>query len=76
MATVADMTLEQLKQLINDELDQRLTRVLGNLDAEDGDEAEAGLSWEEIRRRVEQHRWTPPTGAKSSIDFLREDRES
>jgi hypothetical protein len=33
-------------------------------------------SVEEILASIDRHRWTPPPGAKSSLEMLREDRDA
>ncbi|MEO8397046.1 MAG: hypothetical protein ABI700_28890 [Chloroflexota bacterium] len=74
MATIASMTPEDLKKFVEDRIDERLSRFLGTFElSEDHNDA---LSWDEVRASVEQHRWTPPSGAKSSLELLREDRDS
>jgi hypothetical protein len=74
MATIANMTLEELKQFVEETIDERLTRLLGTFEIED--ETDEEKTWDEIRASVEHHRWTPPSGAKSSLDMLREDRDN
>lgn len=69
------MTSEELKQFIEDLIDERLTRALGTFEAPDEDGDEANLTWDEIRANVEKHRPTFPPGAKSSLELLREDRD-
>lgn len=76
MATIANMTLEDLKKFVEETLDERLTRLLGTFEIPDEPDEDDSLTWDEIRASVEQHRWTPPPGAKSSLELLREDRES
>ncbi|MCC6617193.1 MAG: hypothetical protein IT320_27210 [Anaerolineae bacterium] len=76
MATIANMTIEQLKQLVEETIDERLTRLLGTFENDRADDADSSLSWAEISTLVEQHRKTPQPGGKSSLDMLREDRES
>jgi hypothetical protein len=76
MATIANMTLEDLKKFVEETLDERLTRLLGAFEIPDESDEDNGLTWDEIRASVERHRWTPPPGAKSSLELLREDRES
>lgn len=76
MATIANMTLEDLKKFVEETLDERLTRLLGTFEIPDESDEDDGLTWDEIRALVERHRWTPPPGAKSSLELLREDRES
>jgi N-acetyl-anhydromuramyl-L-alanine amidase AmpD len=77
MTTIADMTVEDLKQFIEATLDERLTQLLGKFEItdDDQDEPNENLSWDEIRTAVEHHRWTPQPGGKSSLELLREDRE-
>jgi hypothetical protein len=79
MATIGNMTLEELKQLISQTVDLRLKALFGDLEISDdvfaGDEPEDKRSWDEVRESIKRNRWTPPPGAKSSLDLLREDRE-
>lgn len=76
MTTIANMTLDELKQFVEETIDERLTRYLGTFEiADDSDESEA-LTWDEIRALANRPRWTPPPGAKSALEMLREDRDS
>jgi len=75
MMTSANMTFEDLKKLIEEMIDERLTQRLGAFEMNDAQESDDVLTWDDIRASAEQHRWTPPTDAKSSLAFLREDRE-
>lgn len=80
MATVQNMTLEQLQQMIDQRIDERLTVLLGRFDIEEDllftDEEPDTRTWEQVQQDIEHDRWTPPPGAKSSLELLREDRES
>ncbi len=76
MTTVANMTIEELKQFVEETIDERLTRLLGTFDTSEESTEDDNLTWDEIRASVERHRWTPPPGAKSSLELLREDRNS
>ncbi len=76
MVTIADMTLEDLKAFVEAAIDERLTRRLGAFEIPEEADEDDNLTWDAIRASVEQHRWTPPPGAKSSLELLREDRES
>ena len=76
MATIADMTMDELKKLVEETVDQRLTQLLGVFEIPDEPDDDESLTWAEIRASVDRHRWTPPPGAKSSLEFLREDRDS
>ncbi|MDX1994569.1 MAG: hypothetical protein SF029_19460 [bacterium] len=73
MATIADMTLEDLRKFVQETLDERLGRLLGTFELS-AQEDEDVLTWDDIRSMADQNRWTPPVKAKSSLDFLREDR--
>ncbi len=64
---VADLTMQELKALINRTIEDRLR-----------------LAWPGQRRNrpaaevlesMRRHIWTPPPGAKSSLELLREDRD-
>ena len=76
MATIADMTMEELKKLVEETIDRRLTQLLGTFEIPDEADEDEDLTWDEIRASVDRHRWTPPPGAKSSLELLREDRDS
>jgi hypothetical protein len=60
---VADMTVDELKALI----DQRILVALKPQDRR---------SVREILESIDRNMWTPPPGAKSSLELLREDRDS
>jgi hypothetical protein len=60
---VTDMTIDELKALI----DQRIHQVLKPQDAR---------SVQEILESIDRNMWTPPPGAKSSLELLREDRDA
>ena len=75
MATIANLTMEQLQQLIDQRIDERLTKLLGAFEIADEDDKDKNLTWDKVRAFVEQHRWTPPPGGKSGYEMLREDRD-
>jgi len=84
MATsIGDMTADELKRLIEDTVssavDERLERLLGRFEISEealfADDEPDLRTWEEVRRDIERNRWTPPPGAKSSLELLREDRD-
>jgi len=75
MTQIADMTLDDLKKFVEETLDERLTHLLGAFELPDEFDEDETQPWEKIRAAVEQRRWTPPPGAKSSLELLREDRE-
>jgi hypothetical protein len=68
MATerVGDMTLDELKTIINQVVVERLRAWPRSSDPR---------SLQEILDSIDRHRWTPPPGAKSSLELLREDRD-
>ncbi len=76
MATIANMTLDELKKFVQETIDERLTQMLSTFEIPDESDEDNNLTWDQIRESVEQHRWTPPPGAKSSLELLREDRDS
>ncbi len=80
MATIEKMTIEQLRRLIDERIDERLTDLLGKFEIDEeelfADEEPDARTWEQVKQDIERDRWTPPPGAKSSLELLREDRES
>ncbi len=63
---VGDMTIEQLKAVINETVNDRVKgiRKLGG-----------GRSVKEINESIRKHRWTPPPGSPTNLELLREDRD-
>jgi hypothetical protein len=81
MDTIADMTLEELKQLIYDLMEERRIEYLfGDVDSEDptlnADETPDTRTLEEVYESIERNRWTPPPGSPSPSQMIREDRDS
>jgi hypothetical protein len=80
MATIGNMTLDELKALIDQRISERLSRLLGQFEMGEeelfADEDPDTRSWEQVQQDIERDRWTPPPGAKSSLELLREDRDS
>ncbi|MCU0497899.1 MAG: hypothetical protein MUF87_11150 [Anaerolineae bacterium] len=74
MATIANMTLEELQQLIDARIDERLTHPLGKfeLDQEElfVDDEPDTRSWEQVKQEIELDRWTPPAGREVVIGTL------
>jgi hypothetical protein len=68
MATdrVGDMTMEELKTLIETTVDQRIRKVR---------KPQSTRSVDEINETIRKHRWTPPPGTPSVVELLREDRD-
>jgi hypothetical protein len=66
---VGDMTVQELRQLIRQEVDQHLgIRELL-------ERPKDTRSVQEILESIDRHRWTPPPGSKSTGELLREDRD-
>lgn len=63
---LANMTRPELEALI----EAIVTRKLHSLPRDT-----QPRTWDQARRSIDQHRWTPPAGAKSSLELLREDRD-
>ncbi|GAB4516380.1 MAG: hypothetical protein OHK0046_21680 [Anaerolineae bacterium] len=68
MATqrVSDLTMDELNQLIDSAVDRRLQNLLKPHDSR---------SQAELLKELDQLRFNPPEGAKSSLELLREDRD-
>jgi hypothetical protein len=60
---ISDMTLDELKRLIDNRIQQTL-------------KPHDDRSVEEILESIDRNMWTPPPGAKSSLELLREDRDA
>ncbi len=63
---VADMTVEELKALIDEAVERRLQEILKPKDTR---------SVEEILESIDRHIYTPPPGTPSTLELLREDRD-
>lgn len=66
---VGDMTLDELTQIIEQVVDRRL-RLQPMRRPKDP------RSVEEILASIDRHMWTPPPGAKSSLEMIRESRDA
>ena len=80
MTTIAEMTLDELKQLIVDLMEERrISYLFGDLDMVETDLAFEDepdeRSLEEVFASVEHNRWTPPVGSPSPTEMLRQDRD-
>lgn len=79
MATIEHMTLDELKQLIDERVEKHL--VLKHMESESEvsgflpDRFKDPRTWEQVKQDVKRHRWTPPPGSKSPLELLREDRD-
>ena len=63
---VKDMTVDELKVMIATVVDERLRNK---------EKRGEKRSLQEIFDSIDRHMWTPPPGAKSSLELLREDRD-
>jgi hypothetical protein len=63
---VADLTIQELKDVIRQEIDKRLAA---------GPRRHDPRSVREVLDSIKKHRWTPPPGSPSTLELLREDRE-
>ena len=75
--TIGNMTREQLQQLIEQTVERKIVELLGQeLDIKTLQDDESDTrSLDEVFESIDRNMWTPPPGAKSSLDLLREDRE-
>ncbi|MBW4588147.1 hypothetical protein G7B40_002510 [Aetokthonos hydrillicola Thurmond2011] len=65
---ITNMTVEELKALIIDIVNERLSSK--------EQAPQDNRSVKEILESIERHRWTPPPGSKSTLELLREDRDA
>ncbi len=79
MTTIERMTLEDLQKLIDARIDQRLKELFGEAEVDENDflppAPPDNRTYEEVLASIERNRWTPPPGAKTSLELLREDRD-
>ncbi|MGJ3246935.1 MAG: hypothetical protein ACFE0I_12780 [Elainellaceae cyanobacterium] len=66
---VADMTVEELKVLVNQLIDERVGQQMQMAPPIDK------TRLEQVMESIDCHRWTPPPGALSVVEMLREDRD-
>ena len=64
---VADMTVDDLKELIQEVVNEQLQNQ--------PPKPKDARSVKEILQLIEQHRWTPPADAPSTSELIREDRD-
>jgi hypothetical protein len=72
METIANMTKDELKQFINDVLDERDFEPYSD---RQHSRSASTRSVKEINESIRRKRWTPPPGTPSTLEMLREDRE-
>lgn len=61
---VADMTIDELKRFVTRIVDEKLHRS-----------PKDPRSLQEVLESIDSHLWTPPSGAKTTLELLREDRD-
>lgn len=79
MTTIGNMTLDELKALIDQRIHERLSNLFGEFEIGEEElfaEEVDNRSLNEVFESIDRNMWTPPPSAKSSLDLLREDRES
>ena len=64
---IADMTQDELSQFVEAIIDRRLQVFLKPQDER---------THAEVLEAIRKHRFTPPEGAKSTLEMLREDRDA
>lgn len=80
MATIAHMTLDELKQLILELVEERrINYLFGEFDMEESnlgiDDESDNRTVEEVFASVERNRWSPPEGSPTPAEMLRQDRD-
>lgn len=78
MAGIGNMTLDELKALIDQRISERLSRLFGEFEIDERQffaGPEDTRSLEDVFESIERNMWTPPPGARSSLELLREDRD-
>ena len=66
MTQIKDLTLEELEAMIDEAIERKLQGLLKPHDPR---------SLEEVFASIDRHMWTPPPGAPSPLEMLREDRD-
>ncbi|MFB2893335.1 hypothetical protein ACE1CI_10520 [Aerosakkonemataceae cyanobacterium BLCC-F50] len=67
---VSDLTIEEFKALMTEIIDERLRQWR---------QPQTVVDKEALKKTfesIDRHRWTPPPGAKSTLEMIREDRDS
>lgn len=80
MTLTTQITVEELSKLIEEKVEEAFSRrmlaLLGDFDGPDFEpDEEDHRTLEEVLDSIDANRWTPPHGAKSSLELLREDRD-
>ena len=72
MTTIADMSLEELRKLIDEIVEQHL--ALDTSEADQMYETDT-RSLQDVYASLDRNLWTPPPGTPSTTELLREDRD-
>ncbi len=80
MSTIAHMTLDDLRQLIMQLMEERdISQRFGQFDTSETDaeslDTRDARSLNEIFASIERNRWTPPPGMPEPAQMIREDRD-
>lgn len=80
MDTIGEMTHSELQRLIDERVKACIAEVLDRFDVSESKYVAEGeldcRAWEQVKYGIEQDRWIPPLGAKSSLQLLRENRDN
>lgn len=63
---ITDVTLDELREWVDAQVDRRLQERLKPTDKR---------SVQEFNESIRRNRWTPPEGAPSNLELIRQDRE-
>lgn len=78
MASI-ELTMDELKTLIaeivEEKLEEKIHETASSRVRRLPRRKRDTRSPEEVQASIERNRWTPPPGAKSSLELLREDRD-
>ncbi|WP_013323267.1 hypothetical protein [Gloeothece verrucosa] len=66
---ISQLTLEELTALITKLVDERISQVQHPLQAIDQEHLK------KLFRSIDNHMWTPPADAPSTLELLRQDRD-
>jgi hypothetical protein len=81
-ATIGNMTVEELKRLILDLMEERRQEYMfgyfdsAEADAMETDEMPDKRTLQEVFESIEGNRWTPPPETPSPSQMIREDRDA
>jgi hypothetical protein len=67
---LGDMDRQELRRIIEEVVDERIRTRLSSY------KQQSGRSVADLIAAMRQNIWTPPPGAKTSLELLREDRDA